>query len=74
MVVLRAIDILALITIVTLVVWMRVGGGAGSQLWEWLPPFWPLGSTCRSVFARWLIVILLILGTMLGMLSEHGIL
>ena len=48
------------------IAWMLYGRGATSPLWEWLPPFYPIGVRFRAVWARWTIVILLALATAMG--------
>ena len=59
---------ITLITCLILVLWLILGRGVESRLWNWLPPFVffrQFGSTVRIV-----LVVLLILGTLLGMLGE----
>lgn len=62
------LDVLALMTCLILVLWLRFGKGVESKLWNWLPPFVFLrdyGKIVRIIF-----VILLIAGTLLGALGE----
>ena len=47
------------------VVWM-VKGGAKSQLWHWLPPFWPWGRAVTSPSGRWLVVLAMVGGSVAG--------
>lgn len=48
-----------------LLVWMYLGGAA-SPLWSWLPPFFPWGIFAKTSFARWAIVLLLVVGASVG--------
>src|ERR1017187_5200016 len=51
--------------------WMWFADGARSRVWQWLPPFWPWGRLLTGTASRWGLVVLLILGTVLGVLSER---
>jgi hypothetical protein len=51
--------------------WMWFADGARSRVWRWLPPFWPWGRLLTGTASRWCLVVLLILGTLLGILSER---
>ena len=51
--------------------WMWFADGARSRVWRWLPPFWPWGRYLTGTGSRWSFVVLLILGTVLGILSER---
>jgi hypothetical protein len=64
----RAATILAVIGCVFLLSWMWFADGAHSCLWRWLPPFWPWSLFLTSTLARWCMVTLLILGTILGII------
>jgi len=58
----------ALITCLVLALWLILGRGVESRLWNWLPPFVffrQFGSTGRKT-----LVVLLILGTLFGMMGE----
>ena len=58
----------ALITCLVLALWLILGRGVESRLWNWLPPFVffrQFGSTGRKA-----LVVLLILGTLFGMMGE----
>ena len=62
------IIVVALITSLVLALWVIFGRGVESRLWNWLPPFVcfrQFGSTGRKV-----LVVLLIIGTIFGMLGE----
>ena len=50
---------------VLLVAWMLRGGGE-SSLWNWLPPFWPLGRNLPTSEGRWLVVLAMVAGAMIG--------
>jgi len=56
-----------------LLVWVMTGNGTKSKLWNWLPPFWPVGKMFSSQRTRFIIVILIVLGSTIGFLSEIGI-
>ena len=48
-----------------LIVWMA-RGGADSPLWNWLPPFWPWGPKVASSEGRWLVVLAMVAGAVIG--------
>lgn len=50
--------------------WMWFADGAHSRVWNWLPPFWPWGRFLTGTASRRGLVLLLVLGTILGLLSE----
>jgi hypothetical protein len=60
---------LAILGCVLLLSWMAVADGAHSRVWRWLPPFWPWGKHVTAPAGRWIIVVLVILGTLLGVFS-----
>jgi hypothetical protein len=53
------------ISCLILIVWMRRGGDK-SVLWEWFPPFWPWGRYVRSSEGRWLVVLAMVGGAVIG--------
>jgi hypothetical protein len=61
--------IYSIVTCAALVVWMTKGG-ANSELWNWLPPFWPWGYIAKAAWARWAIVGFLVAGSVAGIVAE----
>jgi hypothetical protein len=57
---------LAILGCVLLLSWMAVADGAHSRVWRWLPPFWPWGKHVTAPAGRWIIVVLVVIGTLLG--------
>lgn len=54
---------------VLLLLWMSLGGQR-SSVWNWLPPF----CFFRTVaWTRWLIILMLIAGTIAGMVGKHAL-
>ena len=67
----KAATALALAGCVLLLSWMWLGDGARSKLWSLLPPFWPCGRYAAGPVSRWVIVILLVAGTLMGIISSR---
>ena len=59
---------IALITCLILALWLIFGRGVESRLWNWLPPFVFFRHFGRT--GRKALVVLLILGTLIGMIGE----
>jgi len=59
---------IALITCLILALWLIFGRGVESRLWNWLPPFVFFRQFGRT--GRKALVVLLILGTLIGMIGE----
>lgn len=59
----RAATILAFAGCALLLSWMWFADGAHSNVWRWLPPFWPWSRYLTSTVSRWCLVVLLVLGT-----------
>jgi len=55
---------------ILLFVWMWLGDGARSKIWNWLPPFWPWGRILSGRISRWALVLFLIAGTVCGIVSK----
>jgi hypothetical protein len=53
------------VSCVILIVWM-LRGGAESSLWNWLPPFWPISRGVPSSEGRWLVVLAMVAGAVVG--------
>ena len=51
-----------------IVIWM-FKGGANSILWNWLPPFWPLGNILKTEKTRWYLIVFMIIGTFTGFIQ-----
>src|SRR6185312_17331457 len=51
--------------------WMSFGDGAHSKVWSWLPPFWPWGGFLHGAISRWGLVLLLVAGTVCGIMAER---
>ena len=49
--------------------WMSFADGARSKVWSFLPPFWPWSRYAAGPVSRWVIVILLVAGTVMGIVS-----
>ena len=62
---------LAAVGCVLMLSWMWFADGAHSKLWSWLPPFWPWGQYITGTVSRWGLVVLLVLGTVCGILAER---
>ena len=62
---------LAVAGCVLLLSWMSFADGARSKLWSFLPPFWPWSRYATGPVSRWVIVILLIAGTVMGIFSAR---
>jgi hypothetical protein len=54
-----------------LLTWMLFADGAHSGVWRWLPPFWPWGRFLIGTAARWGLVLLLVVGTVMGIISAR---
>jgi uncharacterized BrkB/YihY/UPF0761 family membrane protein len=61
---------LAIFGCVLMLTWMRFADGAHSKIWRWLPPFWPWGRYFTGAGSRWVVVALLVLGTVMGIISQ----
>lgn len=66
-----AVRIFAFSGCVLLLSWMWFGDGARSTVWNFLPPFWPWSRYAAGTVSRWIIVILLIAGTLMGIVSSR---
>ena len=53
------------VSCIILIVWM-LRGGAESSLWNWLPPFWPISRSVPSSEGRWLVVLAMVAGAVIG--------
>ena len=53
------------ISCIILIVWM-LRGGSESSLWNWLPPFWPISRSVPSSEGRWLMVLAMVAGAVVG--------
>jgi hypothetical protein len=51
--------------------WMGLADGARSKLWDFLPPFWPWGRFACTSVARWVLVLLVVAGTIMGIVSHR---
>jgi hypothetical protein len=60
--------LLAAVGCILLLIWIVFADGAHSSLWRWLPPFWPWSRYITTTVSRQLLVVLLVLGTVLGIL------
>src|SRR3954465_1214999 len=49
--------------------WMGLADGAHSKLWDFFPPFWPWGRFASAPVARWVLVLLSVSGTIMGIVS-----
>mgnify|MGYP006919285337 FL=1 len=67
----RAATVVAALGCVLLLSWMSFADGAHSVLWRWLPPFWPWSRYLTSKISRWCLVVLLVLGTVLGIVFSR---
>ena len=67
----RAATVVAALGCVLLRSWMSVAEGAHAVLWRWLPPFWPWSRYLTSKISRWCLVVLLVLGTVLGIVFSR---
>ena len=65
-----ALVALAIFGCVLMLAWMAFGDGAHSKVWSWLPPFWPWGRRLTGATSRWVIVLLLVLGTITGIITD----
>lgn len=65
-------NVLAAVGCVLMLSWMWFADGAHSRVWNWLPPFWPWGRILTGTVSRWGLVVLLEIGTVLGILSERA--
>lgn len=61
--------VLGVIGCVVMLSWMWFADGAHSKVWSWLPPFWPWSEVFTGVASRWAFVVLLVLGTVFGIVS-----
>jgi formate hydrogenlyase subunit 3/multisubunit Na+/H+ antiporter MnhD subunit len=61
---------IAIFGCVLMLAWMWFADGAHSKIWRWLPPFWPCGWCFTGTGSRWVVVVLLILGTVMGIISQ----
>ena len=66
-----AVTALAVVGCALLLSWMWFADGAHSAIWGWLPPFWPWGRYAKGTISRWIIVVLLVLGTVVGIISDR---
>jgi hypothetical protein len=66
-------SLLAILSCAVLVAWMTIGNGVSSSLWKWLPPFLLVGWLYRGDAAKWIFVLLLIGGTLLGTVLDYMI-
>jgi hypothetical protein len=64
-----AATVLAVAGCVLMLAWMALAGGAHSKLWDFLPPCWPWGRFLSGPVSRWVLVLLLVSGTVMGILS-----
>ena len=67
----NAATVLAVAGCVLLLSWMSFADGARSKLWNFLPPFSPWSRYAAGPVSRWVIVILLVAGTVMGILSAR---
>ncbi len=65
----NVLTLVAVFGCVLMLSWMSVADGARSRLWRWLPPFWPWGYFLTGAVARWGLVLLLVAGTIMGIIS-----
>jgi hypothetical protein len=65
-----ALNGIAIFCCLLMLVWMWLGDGARSPVWNWLPPFWPWGRILSGAISRWGLVLMLIAGTVCGILAE----
>jgi hypothetical protein len=61
---------LAAVGCVLMLSWMLFADGAHSRLWSWLPPFWPSGRYLTGTVSRWGLVVLLVVGTVCGIVAD----
>jgi uncharacterized BrkB/YihY/UPF0761 family membrane protein len=62
---------LAVLGCVLMLSWMSFADGANSRVWSWLPPFWPWGRYLTGTVSRWGFVVVLVVGTVCGILVER---
>ena len=67
----NAATVLALAGCILMLSWMWFGDGARSKVWDFLPPFWPWSRYAAGPVSRWVIVILLVAGTLAGVISSR---
>jgi len=67
----NAATVIALAGCVLMLSWMAFADGAHSKVWSFLPPFWPWGRYAVAPVSRWVIVILSIAGTLMGIVSSR---
>jgi glycerol uptake facilitator-like aquaporin len=53
----------------SLLITRMLSGGAQSPLWNWLPPLWPWGRIIQSNTGRWIFVIVMLAGTVAGIVQ-----
>jgi heme/copper-type cytochrome/quinol oxidase subunit 1 len=63
--------VLAVAGCVLMLAWMSFADGAHSKVWSFLPPFWPWSRYAAGPVSRWVIVILLVAGTVMGIFSAR---
>jgi len=61
------LPMIAVFTCIILALWILIGNGANSKLWDWLPPFVFFKS--MGIYVRPFLVFLLIAGTLVGLIG-----